>query len=311
MPQPLQFPIDEIRISQSVGRPVKSPIRVSSLRHLGIDQEQFIATFAPFFQDLPWDPYDVRRLQVDFLKQQFAKEAQDIQALFKAYYLGQIDLKSFDQWIERLSSKQKAEFDQILPWRRRSVAQFLVEEKEQKVLITREAVKQFAQEVQGADYRSLPRIFAEAPPEHVENDLFDQWIAQVFRITQEIRPEARAIRMVAHFMGVKALPARPGDNSPEGAHEDGADYIVSALVIKRENLVGGESQIIEQLDNGQKEIIFQHELQVGEFIFQGDSRDEIVHGTDLWHHVTPFRIANPKLGEGWRDIIGFDINVIG
>jgi len=309
MPHKLHFPVDETTISQLLGRSVHSPIRVSSLQHLGIDQEKFLETFVPFFHELQWDPYDVRRLQVKFLKSHFKEEEKTIQALFKSYYLGQIELDRFSPWIERLSPEQSLDFKKILPWRRRSVAQFLIQSTKQGIEITREPVEQFAQEVAGDDYRSLPRVFAEAPAEHVENDLFYQWMRQVFLLTQKVRPEAKAVRMVAHFMGVKALPSKPGDNSPEGAHEDGADYIVSALVIRRENLIGGESQIIEQLDNGSKEIIFQHQLQEGEFIFQGDSRDEIIHGTDLWHHVTPFSIDDLRAGEGWRDIIGFDINI--
>ena len=112
-------------------------------------------------------------------------------------------------------------------------------------------------------------------------------------------------------MSVKATVAQPGDNSPEGAHEDGVDYIVSALVINRHNLKGGQSQIIEQLPTGKKEIIYRRTLRPGEFVFQADTRDELIYGTDLWHHVTPFTMAKPEKGEGWRDIIGLDIMVKG
>ena len=311
MPYKLHFPLDEGAVSWLVNRAVLSPIRVSSLNHLGIDQEKFIAIFKPFFEELPWDPYDVRRLQVNHLKSCFPEEASAIQTLFKPYYLGQIPFEKFAPWIEKLTAAQQTELAKIQPWRRRSVAQFLISDKGDRMHIKREPVEQFAQEVAGDDYRSLPRIFEEAPAEHVENKLFYQWMVKIFLIAQKVRPEAKQVRMVAHFMSVKALPAKPGNNSPEGAHEDGADYIVSALVIKRQNVKGGESQIIEKLPDDTKEIIFQHKLAEGEFIFQGDSKDEIIHGTDLWHHVTPFSIADPEIGEGWRDIIGFDINIVG
>ena len=64
------------------------------------------------------------------------------------------------------------------------------------------------------------------------------------------------------------------------------------------------------METGEKDIIFRHTLQPGEFIFQADTRDEHVFGTDLWHHVTPFRVTDKSKGEGWRDIIGLDINVV-
>ncbi len=309
MPHRLHFPISEKYVSDIVGRDVLSPIRVASLSHLGIDPEEFVKTFSPYFEELPWDPYDARRLRIEFLKQQFPKEEKEIQQLFKDYYLGNTELNTFEKWIHQLSKKKKKEFSDIQPWRRRSVCQFSCSEMEGKYIIQREKVEQFAQAVMGDDYRSLPRVFQESPSHHVEQSLFYRWILAVYKIMKEVRPKTKKITMVGHFMSVKARPKKPGDNSPEGAHEDGADYIVSALVVNRKNVKGGESQIIEKLDSGEKEIIFRHTLEPGEFIFQGDSKDEIIHGTDLWHHVTPFALDDEKLNEGWRDIIGFDINV--
>ena len=310
MPEKLTFPLSEEDISLLIGRKVHSPIRVSSLQHLGVNQEAFLSTYSGFFAQLPWDPYDVRRLKVDFLKEAFPDEAPLIQSLFKAYYLGEVSFERFAKWTRRLDQDQYAQLDNIQPWRRRSVAQFLVSQSPKGMIIKRETTHQFAQEVDADDFRSLPRVFEEAPAAHVENELFSQWITNIFYLTQKVRPEAKQIRMVAHFMSVKAQPLKPGDNSPEGAHEDGADYIVSALVINLKNIKGGESQIIEQLPDGSKEIIFRHRLMEGEFIFQADSKDEIIHGTDLWHHVTPFVLDDESKGEGWRDIIGFDINIV-
>jgi hypothetical protein len=310
MSDKLTFPVNEEDISRLVERDVLSPIHVSSLEHLGINQKEFLDTYSSFFEELAWDPYDPRRLRVEFLKQNFPDETDEIQVLFKPYYLGEIHLDKFGQWINRLTKKQVETLEVIQPWRRRSVAQFLIMNDGYKLKITREPVEQFAQEVAGNDYRSLPRVFEESPKEHVENELFYEWMRQVFFITKKVRPEAKGVRMVAHFMSVKARPKKPGDNSPEGAHEDGADYIVSALVVNLKNVKGGESQIIEQIEDGSKEIIFSHRLLEGEFIFQGDSKDEIIHGTDLWHHVTPFTLDDETKGEGWRDIIGFDINVV-
>ena len=111
-------------------------------------------------------------------------------------------------------------------------------------------------------------------------------------------------------MSVKSTLENPGDNSPEGAHEDGADFIVSALVINRINVEGAESQIIEELPNGKKEVIYKRILQPGEFAFQADTGEEKTYGNDLWHHVTPFYVVDKSKRDGWRDIIGFDINVV-
>jgi len=99
-----------------------------------------------------------------------------------------------------------------------------------------------------------------------------------------------------------------GENSPEGVHEDGAPYIISALVINRENALGGTSQIYEKLEDGTQELIFEKVLNPGEFIFQADTGEEKTFGNDLWHYVTG--ISPTSVAEiGVRDIIGFDIEI--
>ena len=75
-------------------------------------------------------------------------------------------------------------------------------------------------------------------------------------------------------MGVVARENQAGDNSPEGPHEDGADFIVSALVIDRENISGGESQIYEKRNDGTLQKVFGHVLREGEFLFQADTGEE-------------------------------------
>ncbi len=99
-----------------------------------------------------------------------------------------------------------------------------------------------------------------------------------------------------------------GENSPEGVHEDGAPYIISALVINRQHADGGISQVYEQLENGKKELVFERTLASGEFLFQGDTGEELIYGNDLWHYVTGI---SPTAGAevGIRDIIGFDIEL--
>ena len=300
------FPITQVQVSNKVGRPIKSPMHISDLKTLGISPELFLEKFSPLFSELPWDPYDARRLRLEFLKNKFPKDADEIQNQFEDYYTGKIQLNQFDKWIHQLNAKDKDAFEKIQPWRRRSVAQFALSKKQKRYFIIRQPVPQFTQDLDSADVRSLPRIFEEAPEHHVENHLFTTFLIRIYKLVLELHPDCK-VTVTTHFMSVKATEAAPGDNSPEGAHEDGANYIVSALVINRINLKGGESQILEKLADGKMDIVFKHTLQPGEFIFQADTGEEKIYGNDLWHHVTPFSIDDVSKGEGWRDIIGFDI----
>ncbi|MEM9916524.1 MAG: 2OG-Fe dioxygenase family protein [Bacteroidota bacterium] len=305
----IKLPIDETLLSKQLGRSIKSPILVAHLNELDINAKSFLSFFKPFFSRLSWDPYDARRLQVEYLLERFPADQAVLRSRFKDYFVGQRDKRSYRKWIGQLSEEDRAAFDAIRPWRRRAVAYFEVTEYKKSVSIQRKPIPPFVQDVDPSDFRSWPRLFEEAPDKYMNDQRFGQLLAKVFRLVQQVREGVSRLRMTAHFMSVQATTQRAGDNSPEGAHEDGADYIVSALVINRKNLEGGESQVIEKRPDGKKEVILRHILQEGEFIFQADSRDEIVYGTDLWHHVTPFYVADVNKGEAWRDIIGFDINV--
>jgi len=305
------LPITEKEISQQVGRKIKSPIRISNLQQLGIDQKEFIDQFAPYFEELAWDEYDPKRLQIEYLTKQFPKAKSAIRQYFKEYYTGQTTITPFKKWIKKLSKKQQKEFKTIQPWRRRSVATFKVQQTKNSFSIQRLPPSQFAQAVDDTDIRSWPRIFQEAPPHHVETSLFYQFLIQIFRLVQSVEDNIRKVHITAHFMSVKATADTPGNNSPEGAHEDGAAYIVSALVINRFNVSGGETQILEKRKKGKKEIILRHILQPGEFAFQADTGEEKIFGNDLWHHVTPFYKTDKKVGDGWRDIIGLDVVIKG
>jgi len=90
-------------------------------------------------------------------------------------------------------------------------------------------------------------------------------------------------------------PGVESHNSPEGIHKDGADYIVSALVMNRYNIDGGESIVYDN----EKNQIYNTVLKKGEGIFQDDKR--------LWHYVTPITTNNNYIGI--RDIIGLDITL--
>ena len=303
----LMLPITEKVVSKNIGRTIKSPIHLGDLEGLGINQKQFVKQFSKLFKQLSWDDYDSRRLRVEFLKEVFPKETKKIDALFKKYFLGKIDLTAFAEWTTKLTKKQRTKFKKIKPWRRRSVSKFKIKDQGSGYHIERVPVPKFKQSVKSKDYRSWGRIFDESPAAHVDNFLFYQFLIKIFKLIKTYEPKVKSADFTAHFMSVKSTSSKPGDNSPEGAHEDGATYIVSALVINRKNVKGGKTQILEKLNNGKKEIILNHTLQPGEFAFQADTNEELTFGNDLWHHVTPFSVKDQSKGKGWRDIIGFDI----
>ncbi|MCB0335058.1 MAG: 2OG-Fe dioxygenase family protein [Bdellovibrionales bacterium] len=83
-------------------------------------------------------------------------------------------------------------------------------------------------------------------------------------------------------------------------HQDGADFIVSALVVDRDNITGGTSRVFA---DDTETIVLEHTLEPGVGIFQEDA------GSRLWHDVTPVTLADSTKGEGKRSLIGFDIEI--
>ena len=94
-------------------------------------------------------------------------------------------------------------------------------------------------------------------------------------------------------------PSFDSNPAPEGIHRDGANYIISGLVLNRQNVTGGMSKVY-LVDK--KTEVFKRELQPGEGLFQADEENL------YWHSVTSLHRKNPSW-QGWRSIIGFDVVV--
>ena len=79
-------------------------------------------------------------------------------------------------------------------------------------------------------------------------------------------------------------------------HRDGADYIISALVIGKQNIMGGTSTVFSpEMD----EKLLEHELAAGEGLFHEDRQ--------LWHDVTKIYPGPDATAYGYRDIFGLDV----
>lgn len=301
-----QLPITEKEISSWTSAPIFSPILCAALDFFEIDTSAFIEHFKDSFQAMPYDFYDVKRKQWELLPAEVQEGHFDA---FKDYYLdNEASMVSFFEQLQ-LGEGLKQQLINIQAWRRRSVCTFELT-MENPITIKRIYPEGFEQALGKTDIRSLPRIFAETNSALVEHDLFYSFLKAAAQYAQQITPHVaiKKLQMTAHFMSVKAQQGIPGNNAPEGAHEDGADFIVSALVINRSNIQGGKSQVFEKMPDGALVNIFERELQAGEFLFQADTGEEKHYGNDLWHYVTPFYVEGPH-EEAWRDIIGLDLSI--
>jgi len=295
-------------ISKSLGRTIKSPIKIGSLADLELNEEEFLNAYKPLFSLLDDDLYLARENQFALISELNPEDREELEQLHHDFYSGKIGVEALSKWTSKFSSSEKEEFKlKSLVTRQRNISSFLIEEKEDETEITRVFPEEFKQEVN--DNRTWSRVFSEASSECVDNDMFYELLISVWEMVKQIHPEITSIKITSHFMRTLSYEKVLGENSPEGVHEDGAPYIISALVINRQNVTGGESQIYEKLEDGSQELIFEKALNPGEFIFQADTGEEKTFGNDLWHYVTGISPENPS-ERGVRDIIGFDIDIM-
>jgi hypothetical protein len=288
-----KYVIDEGIISQRMGHKVP-PIRVFNLETFGINREQFLARFRPTFSVLHLDPYDAKRNKISFLIDLFPQLEKDLRDFLAAYYSDdEVELNDIRWILTKLSDTDRYKFDAIGMSGRRKRLNFWN--------FTRVPVDDFKQAVSPGDPRLLVRKFHETIEFVTDAREMRTLMNFMAEIVSELRPGVTKLEMHLHQMYIYADFVNEGDNAPEGMHQDGADYIVSALVVERVGITGGESVVLG-LDK--KTEYLKRTLSVGEGIFQADKNT-------LWHDISPIR-EDPRAENhfGHRSIFGLDINII-
>lgn len=163
-----------------------------------------------------------------------------------------------------------------------------------KFIFTDNKITLFKQDVD--DFRKETRTFL--PLEyHIMDDDFKDLLTQMSALalySTNFNKNIKKMNMAVHQVRLITYPNIVADNAPEGIHRDGADTIVSALVMNKHNIQNAESILYDE--NLHK--LLNTKLNVGEFIFQEDRH--------LWHDITPIESSSTKKNIGYRDILGFD-----
>ena len=110
---------------------------------------------------------------------------------------------------------------------------------------------EFSQNVD--DYRNEKRIFEQILYKGIDYE-FINIITQLSALTlyayntnislldnKNKHKKIKKINMSIHQVRLLSYPGYKSDNSPENIHQDGVDYIVSALVLNKKNITGGKS----------------------------------------------------------------------
>ena len=286
-----------------------APLRHSKLSNLAMFRDDGLnEEMASVFDNLDWDQYDVRRAWVQAILQVKPDASRE---RLKSFYVGDEGLDSISDLIALLPEKQRGELDAKTPYRRRAVARFELHGSMSEGVVIERLASEPYQQLEGDDIRSWPRQIKELDTEVENNPQFRRLLRAVYDYVKSMDKTIEEVEMTAHFMGLVANPGQESTNAPEGAHQDGADYIVSALVVRKDNAEGGESIVYAQTPDGKMKEIYRAVLEPGEFILQADSTSGANFGENCnyYHDVTPIRPIDTAKSAS-RDIIGFDIKVL-
>lgn len=290
------------RLSYFDGVPAKDPVILFDVDGLELECGAVLAELLPTFCGLEWDLYDVRREQGDIIRRTLGGNGnKDLDAVLLDYYRGEISLDDLRNCIHDLPENANNSILAVRPYRQRTTAILHVLKDGKDWRIERKQKRPIAQDVPPSDYRSVERKFPESSSALLEHPHYTALISKIAELVAEVQSNVRQLEFVSWQTSITATKDRTGSNSPEGIHQDGSDYIVSALVLERDNVAGGESRIFAPDKSTQH---FGVTLQPGQGILQADK------GSNLWHDVTPISIADTSKGNGTRKILGFDINVI-
>lgn len=280
----------------------KFPIKIFTVADLGVDQEKLLRSLLPSYEMLTWDYYDVRREQIDLIQKHGPALTEQEQVLVRDYYRGVITADAVRPLTARLDVETQAAIAALTPYRRRHVTNFVCRRasgNEWKIEIKPSSA--VAQNVDAVDYRSIQRVFPAIMPEVWNLVEFQKLLRGLARLAESVEPGMDAFEGTCWQNGIVARQKKSASNSPEGIHQDGSDYIVSALVLERKNVTGGMSRVFGP---DKKTTLLEHVLMPGEGIFQADA------GSPLWHDVTPVSIDDTTQAAGVRNMLGFDINIL-
>jgi hypothetical protein len=212
------------------------------------------------------------------------------------YFCARSSLKDVSDILIALSSQELIELESIGDVRHRSIAKFNVFFHVLKFPeIERVSAGAFVQQsASKADLRAVPRFYSEVSDELVNHSGLRQLLRFVSLLTRGIRKTTHKLQITLHQVSVSAL-AGEAFVSPEGIHQLGVDYLVSAIPLSDEKV----AQPLTSVYDASEKLLLKTRLKVGEGLFHDDKLYK--------HSLSPLQAT---ANQGRRCLLGFDIKVL-
>lgn len=151
----------------------------------------------------------------------------------------------------------------FIPNRKRLISKFIIDIENENFKIERVSAGNFTQTLavvadKKFDYRKNERKFKELSDDLFDDDLRSMLKFVSFKLGAHLKKYKFAITV--HHTFIFCNDGKKSTNSPEGIHQDGMDFIMSAFVVDRKNICGAKSIIYT---NDKKTKIFETVLKDG------------------------------------------------
>ena len=258
---------------------VSSPIRPFHLSDLGIDSDDFLSRLGPAFHELPFDPYDPALQAERHIRDRIPDVYSAHESDWLDHWNNLSDLQFTNPlagpqfWTPFVSRQMQRQLSELRPYRRRSCFQYLAQRHpaqykwtlqelgtptptftqlvaDARARITLHEMLTYADRWIGNEpapegtHQDGPRRFAPPPPGVYQDPDIHLLIGMVCQlISQNASVLVTTFRITLHEMLTYADRWIGNEPAPEGTHQDGSPFIVSALVIERHNVTGGTSSV--------------------------------------------------------------------
>jgi len=276
----------------------RSPINEFNLCDFGIDLGTLLQAIGPTFDSLALDIYEKRRQEVVFLKSRFPEHLPVLNAFFLDYMSSKAKLSDLSDLISALSGGELFALERVGAVRHRSIAKFDVSFHEQVgtvVKLERVSAAGFVQKTsKNADFRALPRYFEEASEQVAGNSAVQKLLRSVASKVKEQHEEPLHSLEITLHQVIVSVDAETPFILPDGIHQDGADYIVSAIPVIMTGVVAPLSTVYD----AHLQPMLETRLGIGQGLLHDDRH--------YWHSVSTLFSSGAA---GKRGTLGLDVQV--
>lgn len=137
-------------------------------------------------------------------------------------------------------------------------------------------------------YGGIQRVFAPIMPEILYSDLLTRMLRDIIGLFTTNMDSGWKVQ--CHQFRIKTSVMEVGRPTPEGIHQDGADYVF-IMLLERQGITGGKSELFDQARQRIAAIYLQQECDA-----------ILLNDKVLWHNVTNIQPAK-GVEKGHRDVL--------